>query len=134
LKYDEGKAQELRDIMDIEYNRIDVMVNNIISSDIDFYTGIIDKAQCLYDNARSVFGTRKIVHSFKNNERKGKNPWFNNECEVARKELRNANRNYKICMATDNKDLLVLRRRRYKQTKRRAIVQYKIDRKINFII
>ena len=49
------------------------------------------------------------------------NPWFNEECENARKELRAANRIFRYNKSSENINSLLVSRKKYKKVRRKAV-------------
>lgn len=79
--------------MTSEVGALNNIVDNIPGQNIDINSEIDNFADILYYQADSVFGVSK---SFKRNKTKPihkyKSPFYTHKCEVARRDLKNANR------------------------------------------
>ena len=131
LRFKEEKLIDYKNIMSREMPVIGNIVDSIISSDIDLDSGISDLSSILYDKAFSIFGSNKHIYkdADRKSERKFQSPWFNEDCENARRELRLVNKKYRYEKSPDNVNLLIINRRCYKQTKRKAISHHKQNQK-----
>lgn len=129
IRFNMNKVQEFRDVMNSEYNYLINIVSDIISSDINIDTGVDRIASCLYEKACNVFGTKSNTRISEQTNCHNNNTWFNAECKSAKRELRNANRNYRRLRSSENRDILVIKRRRYKQMKRKAKSYYNNKKK-----
>ena len=106
-------------------------MNRIILNDTGLDTGIEELSRLFSDFAVSVFGKGPdIAANHNKRNRKLNSPWFNFECETARRELHFASRAYKKCKSQLNRDLMIACQSRYRSAKKRAKIYYKNEQKV----
>ena len=79
----------------------------------------------------SVFGKIKTAKrsNFSETERKFKSPWFTEECETARRELKSANKANRKYRSRDTRDVMVEKRKNYCKVKRWARNKFKLKQR-----
>ena len=78
----------------------------------------------LYDSAFKVFGQVKQLGINRNTQRLYSSPWFNQECELARAELKRANKQFRKYRTHELHEVVIIKRKQYSKTKRRAHFTY----------
>jgi len=133
IVWDSTKKDMYHNITDSQITNFDKIVNNILSSDVDINEGIEQFSNLMYENAFSVFGQTKTIykHNTSKNRRKHKSPWFTNECETARHDLRSAAKQYTRQNTRVNCAEIIGKRRVYRRAKRKAQAIYKSNQSKN---
>jgi len=105
---------------------IEAIVNSIIGNEVDLNTGVERLSNILYDTSFSLNGSAKVIHSKSKPKisRKLKSPWYDENCETARKEFRHANKAYSRHRTAENQEILLTKRRLFRIAKRRAKFKY----------
>ena len=87
----------------------------------------------LYATAFDIFGVRKRVGGTGGpKRRKFTSPWFNTECEQAKRDFKSASNRYKRNKTQGFYDILIKKRKEYKIVKRKAKCKFKIQQKATF--
>ena len=86
-------------------------------------------ARTLYDSAFQVFGQVKRLGNNRNTQRLYTSPWFNQECEIARAELKRANKQFPKYRTHALHEVVIIKRKQYSKTKRRAQFKYNQEKK-----
>ena len=129
IVWNNEKNVEFKSIIENECTYLETIVNTIIFDQIDIDTGIEQMSSFIYDKAYSVNG-KSIKHSNCNkNKRKNKSPWFTNECEQVRKELRSINKTYKKEKTAHYRNILIRKRRSFRLINRKARASYMTKQK-----
>ena len=81
-------------------------------------------AHTLYDSAFKVFGQVKRLGNNRNTQRLYSSPWFNQECEVARAELKRANKQFRKYRTHELHEVVINKRKHYSKTRRHAQFKY----------
>ena len=125
--WDSEKTNEFKDVLFFQSENLNTIVNEIIDSTIDINQGIDTFADTLYTATFSVFGKIKTAKrsNFSETERKFKSPWFTEECETARRELKSANKANRKYRSRDTRDVMVEKRKNYCKVKRWARNKFK---------
>ena len=122
------RVDEFKEALRTECINLDNIVNDIVLSSTDVNEGIQSFSTILYNTAYNVFGKRcKLRHP---NTRKNKNPWFTDECERARNELKHANKQYRRNRTDELAQNVINKRRVFKKIKRKAKAAYNNKQKI----
>ena len=130
LIWDDSKLSTFRDRIFSEINSFNTIVDKTVSSEIDINQGVNNFAELLYTTTFSICGITKQCGGVNNRTpRKYKSPWFTMECEIARRELKCANREYKKKKSAVLREKVILMRRKYCQEKRRARAKYNYNQK-----
>ena len=92
-KYISRISEDYRNLLDSYIHSVKIIINRIILNDTGLDTGIEELSRLFSDFAVSVFGKGPdIAANHNKRNRKLNSPWFNFECETARRELRFASR------------------------------------------
>ena len=71
---------------------IDLLVDRILNDNLSIDDGVSSFGAILYNKAFEIFGHKKIIHNGESSaQRKKCSKWFNNDCVIARAELKRAN-------------------------------------------
>ena len=81
-------------------------------------------AHTLYDSAFKVFGQVKRLGNNRNTQQLYSSPWFNQECEVARAELKRANKQFRKYRTHELHEVVINKRKHYSKTRRHAQFKY----------
>ena len=116
--------------MQLETPALNNKVDGIIFDNADLSNGIDYYADVLYLHAFSVFGASKSVNQNKTkNNRKFKSPWYTTQCEIARRELKSANRAFRKYKSDECRTMLMDKRRSFCRIKRYAKRKYQSAQK-----
>ncbi|MCG8046841.1 MAG: hypothetical protein N0E48_14600 [Candidatus Thiodiazotropha endolucinida] len=130
LKWDESKSDEFVQQMASNTSTLNNIVDRIVSSECDFNQGVSDFVNVLYTTSFQIYGTSKPIGRVnKTRSRKYKSPWFTNECELARRELKRANKIYAKNRSTAARNCVVSKRKMYSAAKRRARAKFRSEQK-----
>ena len=96
---------------------LDSYVNGIISDSSNIDNGVQKFAETLYTCAFQVFGCVKRINSTHTTTRKYTSPWFTVDCEIARAELKRANKLFRKYRTHVLHETVVEKRKQYKITR-----------------
>ena len=96
LIWNDNKVNDFREHSNNQTANLQSIVSDIISQELNIDKGIDTFSNVLYKSAFHAFGVTKQT-----------SPWYTSECEVARRELKFANKQYKH-LRTDDFSKLVL--------------------------
>lgn len=111
-----------------ELNNLNNIVNNVLCSNDTIDNGIITFGNTLYKCAHAVFGLQKQTYSH-DNRRNCKNPWFNNDCDTARREFNKANKMYRLNRSPHLSAVVINKRRCYRRVKRVSKQKFNLRKK-----
>ena len=130
LIWDSDKREEFVQSVQSDLPVLNSVVDNIVCNNLNIDSGISEISDTLYNNAFCIFGQKKKIFTNKNtSKRKFTSPWYNNECEEARRNLKKANRVYASDQSQRNADVLLTNRRLFRIAKRRARFKYNAAQK-----
>lgn len=105
---------------------LDLLVDKIVHENVNIDDGVENFGVILYNNASQVFGQSKTTKIGQpSSPRKYTSPWFNHECEIARSELKRANKEFRKYKTQVLHDVLLQKRKHYSKIKRCAQTVYK---------
>ena len=94
--WDSTTVDSFRNILSDSLIDLDLLVDRIVNENLNVDDGIENFGSVLYNSAYSIFGKTVTVKSGQSSSpRKYNSPWFNNECEIARVELKRANKEFR---------------------------------------
>ena len=126
IVWDKAKSDCFRNSLSDSLVDLDLLVDRIVNGNLDIDDGVENFGAVLYNNANKVFGKNITVKTGQScSSRKYKSPWFNNECEIARAELKRANKEFRKHKSQVLHEVLLQKRKYYSKTKRRAQAVYK---------
>ena len=126
IVWDKAKSDCFRNSLSGSLVDLDLLVDRIVNGNLDIDDGVENFGAVLYNNANKVFGKNITVKTGQScSSRKYKSPWFNNECEIARAELKRANKEFRKHKSQVLHEVLLQKRKYYSKTKRRAQAVYK---------
>lgn len=131
LMWDDSKLTTFKDRISSEINSFNTIVDKTVSSEYDINQGVNSFAELLYTTTFSIYGITKQCGGVNNRTaRKYKSPWFTTECELARREIKCANREFKRNKSVIFRERVISKRRKYCQEKRRARAKFNSRQKI----
>ena len=93
LLRDKSNVSCFRDVLSDNLVDLDLLVDRIVNENLSIDDGVSNFGAILYNKAYEVFGQLKIIHNGRScTQRKNSSPWFNNDCVIARAELKRANK------------------------------------------
>ncbi|MEW8546880.1 MAG: reverse transcriptase family protein, partial [Candidatus Thiodiazotropha sp.] len=126
LVWDKTKLNCFRSKLSDSSIDLDLLVDRIVNENLNIDDGVENFGAILYNNASQVFGQTKTVKIGQpSSPRKYTSPWFNHECEIARSELKRANRDFRKHKTQVLHEVLLQKRKQYSKIKRRAQSVYK---------
>lgn len=130
IVWDDDKVNDFKETLNSNVEQLNCIVDQITNSDLNINKGIDNFADTLYNATFSVFGQTKHFRRVKpDRTRKFKSPWFTPDCEIARRELKSANRAYRRLKSHDNRNTVMVKRRQYCKAKRKARFEFKQSQK-----
>ena len=96
LIWDANKVTEFKDTLSNNLDALEKCINVIVCQKLNVDDGVKNFEHTLYNSAFQVFGHVKRFTNIQNTYRKYSIPWFNHYCEVARVELKRANKQFCI--------------------------------------
>ena len=119
-------AEDYRRLLQSNMHTVENLINKITRNEEDLNRGIDELSDIFLNCAKTVFGNNCNACTVKNrDDRKFKSPWFNGDCEIARREFRSASRSYSKCKTQLSRDLMIACQKRYRTAKKRAKFKYK---------
>lgn len=126
LIWNNDRVDEYKSLLINEAGSLNLIVDRVLSSECDISTGIENFGDVLYNTAYKVFGeSPRLTQMNDKPVRKYKSPWFTHECELARQQLKSANRACKKYKTSYLRAVVIDKRRAYCKTKRSAKIIYK---------
>ena len=131
LRYESSKSHLFIEQVNNQMHSLSTTINQICNNSLPVDAGVDVFSNTLYNIACSVFGTSTKSSRTSNSKtkRKFRNKWFNNECEVARKEFRVSCRKYKASRAEIDLSIMKIKRKEYQQIIRKAKACFNIKQK-----
>ena len=121
IKWNTSKIGDFRGLLQSSLNQLQSTIDGVVSGNCSIDEGVDTFASMLYDNAFQVFGQVKRVSTDRyNSHRKYTSPWFTRDCEIARAELKQANKMFRKNGKHELHLLVVEKRKNYSRVKRRA--------------
>ena len=131
LVWDRNRINCFRDSLSDNLVEIDLLVDRIENGNLNINDGVEIFGTILYNSADQVFGKNVMVKSGQSSStRKYTSPWFNIECEIARSELKRANKEFRRHRAHEAHEVLIQKRKHYSKIKRRAQTIYQQNERI----
>ena len=126
LLWDKSNVICFRDVLSDNLVDLDLLVDRIVNENLSIDDGVSNFGAILYNKAYEVFGQLKIIHNGRScTQRKNSSPWFNNDCVIARAELKRANKLFRKYRTLEYHEHVVNGRKQYRKVKRRAQFNYK---------
>lgn len=133
LVWDKEKTNEFQHHLNNEIPLLNSVVDKILTDETDLNTGIENFGDVLYTTAFKVFGvTKRFTQVSDASSRKYNSPWFTRECDVARQQLKAANRAYRKYKSNYYRNIVIEKRKVYCKAKRIAKTRYKNEQKAIF--
>lgn len=129
LVWDTSKLGQFIHSLSGELDTLNSFVNDIVSENISVDEGVNNFANTLYNTAFQVFGQVKRLNCNNTSNRTYTSPWFNYECEVARAELKRANKQFRKYRTHTLHETLVTKRKHYSTVKKHARFIYNQTKK-----
>ena len=129
LVWDSNKSNEFKDVLCNKLESLDSYVNDIIPENLNIDDGVQNFAETLCTCAFQVFGRVKQINSTQITTRKYTSPWFAVECEVARAELKRANKLFRKYRTHVLYEAVVVKRKQYRKITRYARFIYNRNKK-----
>ena len=117
---------QFRELLSNNLIDIDLLVDRILNDNLSIDDGVSSFGAILYNKAFEIFGHKKIIHNGESSaQRKICSKWFNNDCVIARAELKRANKLFRKYRSHEYHELVVSSRKNYRKVKRRARAIFK---------
>ena len=123
LLWDKDKVTDFNNVLGNNLHALQTCINDIISQNSTIDDGVNNFAHTLYNSAFQVFGQVKRLGNNRNTQRLYTSPWFNQECEIARAELKRANKQFRKYRTHALHEVVIIKRKQYSKTK--CLAQFK---------
>ena len=124
LSWDTDKVADFKNVLGNNLHILETCINDIVSQNSNIDDGVNNFAQTLYNSAFDVFGKVKRLGINGNTQRLYSSPWFNQECETARAELKRANKQFRKYRTHELHSVVINKRKYYSKVKRHARFKY----------
>ena len=115
------RINEFQHHLNEEIPLLNFVVDKILSDETNLNTEIENFGDVLYTAVFKVFGDAS--------SRKYNSPWFPRECDVARQQLKAANRAYRKYRSNNCRNIVIEKRKIYCKAERTAKIRYKNEQK-----
>ena len=131
LIWDKDRIDCFRNALSDNLVDIDLLVDRIENGNLNINDGVETFSNILYNSANQVCGKTITVKSDKSSsKRKYISPWFTIDCEIARSELKRANKEFRKQKSHEAHEVLLRKRKHYSKVKRRAQTVYKQNERV----
>ena len=128
LAWDTDRVDLYKQSIATELNNLNNVVNDVLCSNISIDSGMVTFGDTLYNCANTVFGVHKYTNN-QNNRGNCKNPWFNSDCDSARRDFNRANKLYRLNRSPNLLAIVIDKRRYYRRIKRISKRNYDLKKK-----
>ena len=131
LVWDKNRVDCFRNALSDNLLEIDFLVDRIENGNLNIDDGVEIFGTILYNSANQVFGKNITVKSGQSHStRKYTSPWFTIDCEIARSELKRANKEFRKYKTHAAHEVLLQKRKHYSKIKRRAQTVFRQSERI----